>query len=220
MGFKNNWTTITNKLKNKASKLKDKAKDKTASLLNKVKPSLERVMNFIGNNKGFVIVTLTTLVGSSSVISVISLTLPEFAKLLSDSTLVSLAGKQYTKNQLLFVLKKLKEGEIFTSCTFEPLVLNLDLSDLTKVREFYVHLGSIENIDNIDLKNHLVICVVMTLVRLYFSNCSNFNTIIEGLLNALKRGYLSKRLFELIMAMLRKRGVPVHEILAMLESHE
>ena len=220
MGFKNNWTTITNKLKNKASKLKDKAKDKTASLLNKVKPSLERVMNFIGNNKGFVIVTLTTLVGSSSVISVISLTLPEFAKLLSDSTLVSLAGKQYTKNQLLSVLKQLKEGEMFTSCTFEPLVRNLDLSDVDKARKFYVYLGSIENIGNIDLKNHLVLCIITTLVRLYFSNCSNFNTIIEGLLNALKRGYLSKRLFELIMAMLRKRGVPVHEILAMLESHE
>ena len=65
-----------------------------------------------------------------------------------------------------------------------------------------------------------MICVVLTLVRLYFSNCSNFNSIIEGLLNALKRGYLSKKLFELIMAMLRKRGVPVQEILAMLESHE
>ena len=206
MGFKKNWANRTNKLKNKAGKL-----------VNKAKPTLKRVLYFINNNKGFVILTVTTVIGSSSIVS---LTLPEFAKLLSESTLVSLAGKQYTKNQLLFVLKKLKEGEIFTSCTFEPLVLNLDLSDLTKVREFYVYLGSIENIDNIDLKNHLVICVVMTLVRLYFSNCSNFNTIIEGLLNALKRGYLSKRLFELIMAMLRKRGVPVHEILAMLESHE
>ena len=206
MGFKKNWANRTNKLKNKAGKL-----------LNKTKPTLKRVVSFVKNNKGFIIMTVTTIVGSSSVIS---LTLPEFAKLLSDSTLVSLAGKQYTKNQLLSVLKQLKEGEIFTSCTFEPLVLDLDLSDLTKVRKFYVYLGSIENIGNIDLKNHLVLCIVMTLVRLYFSNCSNFNTIIEGLLSALKRGYLSKRLFEIIMAMLRKRGVPVHEILAMLESHE
>ena len=206
MGFKKNWANRTNKLKNKAGKL-----------LNKTKPTLKRVLYFVKNNKGFVILTMTTIVGSSSVIS---LTVPEFAKLLSESTLISQAGKQYTKNQLLSVLKQLKEGEIFTSCTFEPLVLDLDLSDLTKVRKFYVYLGSIENIGNIDLKNHLVLCIVMTLVRLYFSNCSNFNTIIEGLLSALKRGYLSKRLFEIIMAMLRKRGVPVHEILAMLESHE
>ena len=206
MGFKKNWANRTNKLKNKAGKL-----------LNKTKPTLKRVLYFVKNNKGFVILTMTTIVGSSSVIS---LTVPEFAKLLSESTLISQAGKQYTKNHLLSVLKQLKEGEIFTSCTFEPLVLDLDLSDLTKVRKFYVYLGSIENIGNIDLKNHLVLCIVMTLVRLYFSNCSNFNTIIEGLLSALKRGYLSKRLFEIIMAMLRKRGVPVHEILAMLESHE
>ena len=206
MGFKKNWANRTNKLKNKAGKL-----------VNKAKPTLKRVLYFIKNNKGFVILTVTTVIGSSSIVS---LTLPEFAKLLSESTLVSLAGKQYTKNQLLSVLKQLKEGEMFTSCTFEPLVRNLDLSDVDKARKFYVYLGSIENIGNIDLKNHLVLCIITTLVRLYFSNCSNFNTIIEGLLNALKRGYLSKRLFELIMAMLRKRGVPVHEILAMLESHE
>ena len=70
------------------------------------------------------------------------------------------------------------------------------------------------------MKNHLVICVVLTLVRLYFSNCSNFNSIIEGLLNALKRGYLSRRLFEIIMAMLTRRGVPVQEILEMIKNRE
>ena len=206
MGFKKKWSNRTNKLKNKAGKL-----------LNKTKPTLKRVVSFVKNNKGFIIMTVTTIVGSSSVIS---LTLPEFAKLLAESTLVSQGGKQWTKNKLLSMLKELKEGEIFTSCTFEPLVRDLDLSDITKVREFYVYLGSIENIGNIDLKNHLVLCIVTTLVRLYFSNCSNFNSIIEGLLNALKRGYLSKRLFEIIMAMLLKKGVPVYQILAMLESRE
>ena len=206
MGFKKNWANRTNKLKNKAGKL-----------VNKAKPTLKRVLYFINNNKGFVILTVTTVIGSSSIVS---LTLPEFAKLLSDSTLVSLAGKQYTKNQLLSVLKQLKEGEMFTSCTFEPLVRNLDLSDVDKARKFYVYLGSIENIGNIDLKNHLVLCIITTLVRLYFSNCSNFNTIIEGLLNALKRGYLSRRLFEIIMAMLTRRGVPVQEILEMIKNRE
>ena len=205
MGFKKNLTNKANKLKNKVGKLLDKAN-----------PTFKRALFFIKNNKGFVVmITVTSVVGSSSFIS---LTLPEFAKILSESTLISIASKEYRKSEALSILKQLKEGELFTTCNFESLVRDLDLSDITKVRKFYVYLGSIENIGNIDMQNHLVICIVLTLVRLYFSNCSNFNSIIEGLLNALKRGYLSKRIFELIMAMLRKRGVPVQDILAMLES--
>ena len=192
-----------------------KVKDKSDALFKKAKPKLKRVLGFLNKNKGFIILTVTTV---SPMIS--NTTLLEFAKLVSDSTLITIAGKEYRKVEALSILRKLKELEIFTICEFDPLVRDLDLSDVMKVRKLYAYLGSIENIGNIDLKNHQVICIVTTLASLYFSNCSNFNSIIEGLLNALKRGYLSKRLFELIMAMLRKRGVPVHEILAMLESHE
>ena len=212
MEFKNK----TNWLKNKASKLKNKVGD----LLNKTKPTLIRVVDFVKNNKGIVVLTVTTVVGSAGASSYISITLPEFAKLLSDSTLVSIASKELRKSEALSLLKKLKELEVFTVCDFEPLVRDLDLSDVTRVRKLNTFLLSIENIGNIDLKNHQIICIVTTLASLYFSNFNNFNSIIEVLLNALKRGYLSRRLFELIMAMLRKRGVPIHEILAMLDGYE
>ena len=206
MGFKKNWANRTNKLKNKVGKL-----------VNKAKPPLKRVLYFIKNNKGFVIMTLTTIVGSSSVIS---LTIPEFVKLLSDSCIITIAGKEYRKVEALSILRKLKEWEIFTVCSFDPLVRDFDLSDIRKVRKLNVYLGSIENIGNIDLKNHQIVCLVTTLASLYFSNCSNFNSIIEGLLNALKRGYLSRRLFDIIMAMLTRRGVPVQEILEMIKNRE
>ena len=206
MGFKKNWANRINKLKDKAGKL-----------VNKAKPTLKTVLYFVKNNKGFVIMTLTTIVGSSSVIS---LTLPEFFKILSDSTLITIAGKEYRKVEALSILRKLKEWEILTVCSFDSLVHDFDLSDIMKVRNFNVYLGSIENIGNMDLKNHQVICIVTTLASLYFSNCSNFNSIIEGLLNALKRGYLSRRLFEIIMAMLTRRGVPVQEILEMIKNRE
>jgi len=218
MGFKNkkNWLNKKDKLKNKVNKLTSKA----GNLLNKTKPTLIRVVDFVKNNKGFVVLTVTTVVGSVGASSYISVMLPEFAKTLSDSTLTVIAGKEFRKAEVLSLLKKLRELEVFTVCDFEPLVLDLDLSDVKRVQKLNTFLVSIENIGNIDLKNHHIICIVTTLASLYFSNCSNFNSIIEGLLNALKRGYLSRRLFELIMAMLRRRGVPIHEILAMLDGYE
>ena len=192
-----------------------KVKDKSDALFKKAKPKLKRVLGFLNKNKGFIILTVTTV---SPMIS--NTTLLEFAKLVSDSTLITIAGKEYRKVEALSILRKLKEWEIFTVCDFEPLVRDLDLSDVMKVRKLNAYLGSIENIGNIDLKNHQVICIVTTLASLYFSNCSNFNSIIEGLLNALKRGYLSRRLFEIIMAMLTRRGVPVQEILEMIKNRE
>ena len=172
-----------------------------------IKKRILKVLNFIKENRTihYSAGLLFTLVACRNMVP-----FNQLARLLSDSTLVAIAGKHFTKEQVISILRDLK------SLPESPLpdLLNDYTGDpSSKMRKIEIHLGTIENIQDSDLKNSLIICLVTIITDLYSSNSSNFNTLVEALLNALKHRYLSKRLFEIILRMLINRNVPIEEII-------
>ena len=180
-----------------------------------------RVLRFFTANKRLIFyscgVGVLVIAGASGVGGrAIFLTLEELAHLCSESTLIRIGGKELRKRAISAFLEEFNR---LPKCELTNLVENADLSEFTRQKNFEIFLGSIENIGDRELKNSLIICVVSTITNLYLSNSSNLNTLIEGLLNALKKGYLSQRLFDLIVQMLRNRGVPVSDIIEIIKRY-
>ena len=176
-----------------------------AKVRSRIGSNAKKLLIFIKNNKVVVSLGTVALVGSRTFF-----TFEELARFLADSSLLSIASKQLRKRELLNLLKEL---QTLPQSEFPILVSDLDLSNMVKVRRIEIFLGCVENISNSELKNHLIISIVTTLTKLYFSNSNNLNTLVQALLNALKGGFLSRRLFDIIIRMLINRGVPIEKII-------
>ena len=107
------------------------------------------------------------------------------AQVLRGSTYTGLAEKAFLKYKFEELLAELN---CLPPCELPILVKDLDLSDLTKTSRIQYYLGSIDKIQNQDLKNSLILCVVSTITNLYLAKSSSLPIILQALHNALRRG--------------------------------
>ena len=67
--------------------------------------------------------------------------------------------------------------------------------------------------DKGDIKSTMINCFVKLITALYFFNLDDYDLLIQALIDALKKGKLSSRLFHIILRMLQNRGIPIDGIL-------
>ena len=182
---------------------------KNKNRFKKVKTTFTKVKNILKQRPFLSLGVFTFLVFSYQFIP-----FQELAKVLSRSTLPSICAEIYKKEKFFNLLEKLRN---LPRCEIESIVNDLDLSDIDRIRKIEISLGSIENLHNPELENSAIGCFVISVTKLYFSNSINFRSFIQALLNALKKGYLSRRNYELILQMLAKRKIPIFEIIKNLD---
>ena len=147
------------------------------------------------------------------------LTFEELAQICAESCLVNTCGEIIKKRDLLILLEELEwlPGCQITIHNLHQVLEDSQILDSEKEKQAELFLFVIDKITNLDLKNSMITCLVLTLSSLYFSNTIGFNILIQALINALKKGKLSSRLFNIILRMLANRGIPIDEILEAVE---
>ena len=143
----------------------------------------------------------------------------ELAQICAESCLVNACGNIITKRNLEILLAELQwlPGCEVSINNLHQVVEDSQILDSEKEKQAELVLLVIEKMTNLDLKNSMIVCFVLTVSSLYFSNIIGFNILIQALINALKKGKLSSRLFNIILRMLAKRGIPIDEILEAVE---
>ena len=159
------------------------------------------------------IFTFTSLLISFELFLPYSILAP-LVKILSDTSASKIYEKFIEKNPIDVLYEIL-----LPQCDLPNLVGTVD--PIEKIRKFEVFLGSLENIHEQNLQDSLIQCFVTIVYVVYSKNTEidsqNFYSLIQALLNALKKRWLSRRIFDLIVIMLERRGVPVSEILKHLD---
>lgn len=136
---------------------------------------------------------------------------------LANSSPVNICGNIIHIQNLKKLFRELQSLEI---C--EPALKNLhqiladtEIFDSEKSDFVQLLLFDMDNLpDNGDIKITMINCFVKLITALYFFNLDDFDLLIQALIDALKKGKLSSRLFHIILRMLETRGIPIDEILA------
>lgn len=141
------------------------------------------------------------------------------AKICAESSLVNICGKIIHIRDMKFLIQELQS---LSHCDIalmdlHQIVEDGDISTHEKSRYVQMILLGIQTMPNLELQQNMILCFIELVTKLYFSNLSNFNTLIQALIDAFKKGKLSSRLFQIIVRMLANRGIPIDGILEAVE---
>ena len=188
----------------------------TRKLLQRVKEGVKNTRTFVRKNRlvQWGITGITLGLGLRSFF-----TFEELAQICAESSLVTTCGNAVTKRTLQILLEELQRlpGCEVSIQNLHQVVEDSEILDSEKEKQAELVLLAIEQMTNLDLKHAMIVCFVLTVSNLYFSNIIGFNILTKALINALKKGKLSSRIFHIILRMLANRGIPIDEILEAVE---
>lgn len=141
------------------------------------------------------------------------------AKICAKSSLVNICGEIIHIRDIKLLIQELQS---LSHCDIalmdlHQIVEDGDILDVDKSKYVQMILFGIQTMPNLELQQNMIICFIELVTKLYFSNLSNFNTLIQALIDAFKKGKLSSRLFQIILRMLANRDIPIDGILEAVE---
>jgi len=140
------------------------------------------------------------------------LTYQELALLTTDSNPVYIGGKELMARTTRWII----QNELLPQCTttvkdLKRVMDNKEISYEKKKLHAKKIFATLTNFNNSDIRQTVIVCLVVVISSLYFSNISGFFALVEALFESKKSGKLSSPISNLIRRMLNRQGIPLND---------